>query len=67
MESYMYKKKFEACLKRVQKPARYIGNEFNSVHKEVTPDMMTFAFCFPDFYELGMSHLGIKILYHFIN
>ena len=63
----MYKKKFEACLKRVQKPARYIGNEFNSVHKKMTPDMMSFAFCFPDVYEVGMSHLGIKILYHMMN
>ncbi len=63
----MYKKKFEACLKRVQKPARYIGNEFNSIHKEMTSDMMSFAFCFPDVYEVGMSHLGIKILYHMMN
>lgn len=63
----MYKKKFEACLKRVQKPARYIGNEFNSIHKEMTSDMMSFAFCFPDVYEVGMSHLGIKILYHLMN
>lgn len=63
----MYKKKFEACLKRVQKPARYIGNEFNSVHKDKTEEMMSFAFCFPDVYEVGMSHLGIKILYHLMN
>lgn len=63
----MYKTKFEGCLKRVQKPARYIGNEFNSVHKEKTEDMMSFAFCFPDVYEVGMSHLGMKILYHMLN
>lgn len=63
----MYRKKFEACLKRVQKPARYIGNEFNSVHKEKTDDIMSFAFCFPDVYEVGMSHLGMKILYHMLN
>ncbi len=62
----MYKAKFEACLKRVQKPARYIGNEFNSVHKE-DKDLMSFAFCFPDVYEVGMSHLGMKILYHMLN
>ncbi len=62
-----YKKKFEACLKRVQKPARYIGNEFNSVHKEKAEGMVTFAFCFPDVYEVGMSHLGMKILYHMLN
>ncbi len=63
----IYKTKFEACLKKVQKPARYIGNEFNSVHKEWTEDMVSFAFCFPDVYEVGMSHLGMKILYHMLN
>lgn len=63
----MYRKKLESCLKRVQKPARYIGNEFNSVHKEKTDGMMSFAFCFPDVYEVGMSHLGMKILYHMLN
>ncbi|MBE7028438.1 MAG: TIGR03960 family B12-binding radical SAM protein [Ruminococcaceae bacterium] len=63
----MYKTKFEGCLKRVQKPARYIGNEFNSIHKEKTEGMMSFAFCFPDVYEVGMSHLGMKILYHMLN
>lgn len=63
----MYKAKLEGCLKRVQKPARYIGNEFNSIHKEKTDDMMSFAFCFPDVYEVGMSHLGMKILYHMLN
>lgn len=63
----IYKTKFEGCLKRVQKPARYIGNEFNSVHKEKTDGMVSFAFCFPDVYEVGMSHLGMKILYHMLN
>ncbi len=63
----MYKQKFESCLKRVQKPARYIGNEFNSIHKEKNDTMMSFAFCFPDVYEVGMSHLGMKILYHMLN
>ncbi len=63
----IYDAKYEKLLKRVQKPARYTGNELNSVHKEVTKDMMTFAFCFPDVYEIGMSHLGIKILYHMLN
>ena len=62
-----YKMKFENCLKKVQKPSRYIGNEFNSVHKEWTEDIMKFAFCFPDVYEVGMSHLGMKILYHMLN
>lgn len=63
----LYKTQFEACLKKVQKPARYIGNEFNSVHKEWENDMVSFAFCFPDVYEVGMSHLGMKILYHMMN
>lgn len=63
----MYRAKLEQCLKRVQKPARYIGNEFNSIHKERTPGMMSVAFCFPDVYEVGMSHLGMKILYHMLN
>ncbi len=51
----------------VQKPARYTGGELNSVSKEVTGDMTRFAFCFPDTYEIGMSHLGMKILYHLLN
>lgn len=67
LESNNYKRIYESCLKRVQKPARYIGNEFGSVHKEWDDDMLTFAFCFPDVYEVGMSHLGMKILYHMLN
>lgn len=63
----LYETKFEKCLKRVQKPARYIGNEFNSVHKENFDDLVSFAFAFPDVYEVGMSHLGMKILYHMLN
>lgn len=62
-----YKSKYEVCLKKVQKPARYIGNEFNSVHKGNFSDLVSFAFCFPDVYEVGMSHLGMKILYHMMN
>ncbi len=62
-----YRTDYEDCLRRVQKPARYIGNEFGSVHKKKTDDMMSFAFCFPDVYEVGMSHLGMKILYHMLN
>lgn len=62
-----YKRQFEDCLGSVEKPTRYIGNEFGSIHKEKTGDMMSFAFCFPDVYEVGMSHLGMKILYHMLN
>lgn len=54
-------------LPRVEKPARYIGNELNSVHKDYRSDMVRFVFAFPDIYEIGMSHLGIKILYHLLN
>ena len=53
-------------LLKVEKPARYIGNEVNAVMKD--PEGKTrFAMCFPDVYEIGMSHLGIQILYHMLN
>ncbi len=51
----------------VQKPARYLGHEWNSVKKTVSDKTVRMAMCFPDVYEIGMSHLGIKILYHLIN
>ena len=54
-------------LKKVQKPTRYIGSEWGSVHKDVNGVDIRFAFCFPDVYEVGMSHLGMKILYHLLN
>lgn len=54
-------------LNNVEKPSRYIGNEWNSVHKELEGIDIRFAFCFPDVYEIGMSHLGMKILYHLLN
>lgn len=59
--------KLESILMRVQKPSRYTGGELNSVVKTVTPEMTRFAFCFPDTYEVGMSNLGMKILYHTMN
>ena len=49
------------------KPARYTGGEVNSVKKEITDEMIRFAFCFPDVYEMGMSYLGLQILYFFLN
>lgn len=52
---------------RVDKPARYIGNELNSVMKEKDSIAIRFAMCFPDVYEVGMSHLGIQILYDMFN
>ncbi|MCG8402833.1 MAG: TIGR03960 family B12-binding radical SAM protein, partial [Firmicutes bacterium] len=57
----------DEMLQRVEKPSRYIGNEWNSVHKNAEEVDIRFAFCFPDVYEVGMSHLGMKILYHLLN
>lgn len=57
----------EKFLLQVQKPARYIGGEMGSVVKEFDSFPCKVAFCFPDTYEIGMSHLGMKILYHMIN
>lgn len=52
---------------RVEKPARYIGGELNSFIKDKNNIDVRFAFCFPDVYEVGMSHLGMKILYYILN
>lgn len=60
-------KRLEKILPLVQKPARYIGGELNSVIKDKTSVDVRYAFCFPDSYEIGMSHLGIKILYGIAN
>lgn len=57
----------DEILMRVDKPARYIGNELNSVMKEKDSIAIRFAMCFPDVYEVGMSHLGIQILYDMFN
>ncbi len=57
----------DAILESVEKPSRYIGNEWNSVVKEPDKVDIRFAFCFPDNYEVGMSHLGMRILYHMLN
>ncbi len=54
-------------LLQVEKPARYIGNEINMVIKKAEDADIRFAFCFPDVYEVGMSHLGLQILYYFLN
>lgn len=51
----------------VQKPGRYSGGELNSIVKEKNAEQVRFAFCFPDTYEIGMSHLGMKILYSQFN
>lgn len=54
-------------LMKIEKPARYIGNEVNSVVKDKSLVNVRFAMCFPDVYEIGMSHLGIQILYDMFN
>lgn len=60
-------KKAEKLLPMVQKPGRYTGGELNSVIKNPEDVDIRFAFCFPDTYEIGMSHLGMKILYSLLN
>ncbi len=57
----------EELFERVQKPARYTGGELNSVMKRKEEAAIRFAFCFPDTYEVGMSHLGMKLLYGLFN
>lgn len=57
----------EPLLLQVQKPAQYIGGEIGSIRKELESVSVRFAFCFPDTYEIGMSHLGMKILYSLTN
>ena len=57
----------DEILLKIEKPARYIGNEVNSVMKDPEKVSVRFAMCFPDVYEIGMSHLGIQILYDMFN
>ena len=59
--------KLERILPRVQKPARYVGGEYNAVMKDKASVDVRFAFCFPDTYEIGMSNLGFRILYGVMN
>lgn len=61
------RKDIEKILQYVQKPARYCGGELNSVIKDADKVDIRYAFCFPDLYEIGMSHLGMKILYSLVN
>ena len=58
----MNKKRLEQLLLTVQKPGRYSGGEVNQTVKDKSAVDVRFAFCFPDTYEIGMSHLGMKIL-----
>ena len=63
----MVSKEVEKLLLKVQKPGRYVGGELNEVIKDKKKVDCRFAFCFPDTYEVGMSHLGMKILYSLMN
>lgn len=64
----MEKVDIKRILKKVEKPARYLGNELNSIHKDTeSNELIRYAHCFPDLYEVGMSHLGSHILYNCIN
>ena len=60
-------KRLERILPRVQKPARYTGGEYNQIIKNKDEVELRLAFCFPDTYEIGMSNLGMSILYHTMN
>lgn len=63
----MINRQIEKLLANVQKPGRYVGGELNSILKNKDEVEVRFAFCFPDIYEVGMSHLGMKILYSQLN
>lgn len=63
----MLKEKIEKHLLEIQKPSRYIGGEVGSIIKDKSAIDVRFAFCFPDTYDIGMSHLGMKILYSLTN
>lgn len=66
-EKKMLKSKIDDILYLVEKPSRYIGDEVNSIKKDIHSDLIRFGFCFPDVYEVGMSHLGSHILYGVLN
>lgn len=60
-------KELDKLLKKVEKPARYIGGEVNSIQKNPEDVKVRFGFAFPDTYEIGMSYMGLQILYHALN
>src|ERR1044071_4889107 len=62
-----YKSALDSILPTVEKPARYTGGEWNATHKPADDINARIALCFPDTYEIGMSHLGLKILYSLLN
>src|SRR5215510_65446 len=68
MENYLkYRAELDAILPLVEKPARYVGGEWNAIRKSTSDLDARIALCFPDTYEIGMSHLGLKILYSLLN
>ncbi len=67
VEKFMDNEKLNELLLTVQKPGRYSGGEWNSVKKDWAPDKVKFLLAFPDTYEVGMSNLGLKILYGILN
>ena len=60
-------KKLDLVLPRIEKPARYIGGEPYSVVRQPAGDVLRFCFCFADSYEIGMSYMGMQILYNILN
>ncbi len=58
---------FDSHLERVEKPGRYIGLELNAYRKSFESASVRFALAFPDVYEIGLSHLGLQLLYHQLN
>ena len=60
-------RELDKILKKVEKPARYIGGEVNSVTKNPDEVAVRIGFAFPDTYEIGMSYLGLQILYNILN
>src|SRR4029453_8575852 len=68
MENYSrYQAELDSILPLVEKPARYVGGERNAIKKSPAELEARIALCFPDTYEIGMSHLGLKILYSLLN
>jgi hypothetical protein len=57
----------DKLLMRVEKPARYTGGELNAISKDISSIRTRFGFTFPDTYEIGMSYLGLQIIYHILN
>ncbi len=63
----MHKINYNPLLSTVARPCRYLNSELNSVHKDHSQAKARFCLCYPDVYEVGMSHLGLRILYHLLN